>query len=352
MPSWLWEATESRWRRGLLSPLLVAEGLYRVGARVHRLGYVTGALRSHRVPLRVVSIGNLTVGGSAKTPVTAWLARELRARGRKVAVLSRGVGGSRIRSVNVVSDGSRILVGTAEVGDEPVLLAKAARGVPVLAGRNRTALALRARALFGTEVALLDDGFQHYRLARDVDLVCLDAAFGLGNRHVLPRGPLREPPRALRRAHAILWTRAPQGFSAPPTPPGGGSGPQWVVPIEASGLRDLASGRSEPLAHLSGAEVGLLAAVARPDRIVRSLEHLGARVVTRRLFRDHHLYGKENVAGLDSGVTWVTTEKDAVKIPARWLQGRSLLVLEEEVRPADAPRLVQWLLERLDSSRS
>jgi tetraacyldisaccharide 4'-kinase len=292
------------------------------------------------------------VGGSGKTPVVAWLAREIRTRGRKVAVLSRGVGGSRRGRVNVVSDGNKVLLGPGEVGDEPVWVARAARGVPVLAGRNRAALALRARALFGADVVLLDDGFQHYRLLRDLDMVCLDAELELGNGHVLPRGPLREPPRALRRADIVLWTRAPDEWKprkgVPGLPP---MTPQYVIPIVPVALRDLATGSSDPLSRLRGARIGLLAAVARPERLEQQLHHLGATVVERRLFGDHHLYREGDFADLKPTLDWITTAKDAVKIPAAWVSRRKVWILEEEIRPVDGYRLVESLLLRIDQGR-
>jgi tetraacyldisaccharide 4'-kinase len=298
----------------------------------------------------VISVGNLAVGGSGKSPVAAWLAGELRSRGEKVAILSRGVGGQRQRKINVVSDGVRVLRSPGEVGDEPVLAARAARGVPVLAGRNRAALALHARALFGVDIVLLDDGFQHHRLARDLDLVCVDAKLGLGNRHVLPRGPLRESPAGLRRADALLWTRAEPGWTPTGTRLSGSPHPQFVVPIVPVAVRDLATGRTDPLTVLQGARVGLLAAVARPDRLERDLTSLGASVAARRLFRDHHLYRERDLRDLDPTLMWITTSKDAVKIPTSWVEGRKVAVIEEEVRPDESGRLLDWIMASFRTS--
>lgn len=353
MPDYLWASEESRGRKLALAPLLPLEALYRAGAWLHRRAWQSRWLRPVRLPARVVSIGNLAVGGSAKTPLVACLARALHARGRKVAVLARGVGGGRLRGVNVVSDGERILLGPGEVGDEPVWLAGAARGVPVLAGANRTALGHRALALFGAEILILDDGFQHHRLARDLDLVCLDDRLGLGNGHVLPRGPLRESPAVLRRAHALILTRAaPRAGHVPGAsrfPPGA---PVFRLALEPRALRDLASGALEPPDNLEGQRVGLLAAVARPDRFRRLLEERGAAVVESRVFPDHHLYRREEIAQLEATLTWVTTAKDAVKIPAGWLGPRRLLALDESVRAEDARPLLEWVGHRLEAPRS
>jgi tetraacyldisaccharide 4'-kinase len=354
MPEFLWKRQESRLRKLALSPLLVAEAAYRLGALLHRSLYERGAWRRVRLAARVISVGNLAVGGSGKTPLVAWLARALHERGCKVAILSRGVGGRRIQDVSVVSDGERVRLGPAEVGDEPVWLAGAARGIPVLAGSNRAALGLRALALFGVEALLLDDGFQHHRLVRDVDIVCLDASLGLGNGHVLPRGPLREPRSALQRAHAFVWTRWNEtGGGSPPgldrLPAGR---PQFRVPIDAKGLRNLATGERTPVEDLRGRAVGLLAAVARPDRLERDVAALGAEIAARHLRADHAGYERSEIAQLDPARTWLTTEKDAVKLPPDWAAGREILVLEEEVRPESAAPLADWVFERIGSPGS
>ena len=311
--------------------------------------YRLGLRRVVGLPLRVVSIGNLTVGGSGKTPLVGWLAGELRARGRKVVILSRGVRGARGGEVSVVSDGERVFFSAAEVGDEPVWLASTVPGVPVLAGRNRVALGLRASAVFGAEVLILDDGFQHHRLERDLDLVCIDARLGLGNLHVLPRGPLREASSALAHADALLFTRLPvDGKTAPPEvglPPGL---PRFGVHIVARRLRSVDGGDLSSCDRLRGARVALLAAIARPDRLKREIEALGAEVVEVKAYPDHHLYTRSQIAALDPAHWWVTTAKDAVKIPPSWAAGRRLSILEEEVRPQEPHRLMEWIVEQLD----
>jgi tetraacyldisaccharide 4'-kinase len=348
VPDFLWRVDESPARRIGLAPLGLAELAYAAGAGLHRWVYDAGLRRRVRLDARVVSVGNLAVGGSAKTPVAAFLARELRARGSKVALLSRGVGGRRAREVNVVSDGERLLAAPADVGDEPCLLAASAPGVPVLAGVRRVALGLRAIAAFGAEILVLDDGFQHHPLARDLDLVCLDARLGLGNGHVLPRGPLRESVRALRRADALVWTRAAPGD---PRPPGverlPRDLPQFRVAIAKLGLRPIAGGKRAPLERLRGAHVGLLAAIARPDRLALDLAELGAEISARRVFADHHRYTRDDLAGLDPALLWVTTAKDAIKIPPSWVTHTELVVLDEDVERDTGLALVDFVSARL-----
>jgi tetraacyldisaccharide 4'-kinase len=344
VPDWIYASEETPARRLALAPLVALEGLFRAGARLHRAAYDAGLRERVRLAARVISVGNLAVGGSGKTPVTAWLARELAARGHKAAVLSRGVGGRRVREVNVVSDGERCLAVPADVGDEPLWIARRAAGVRVLAGTNRVALGLRAVAL-GADVLLLDDGFQHHRLARDVELVCLDARTGLGNGHVLPRGPLREPPARLARADALLLTRAERGAPDPPGLPAAVL--RFRLEISPHALRDAATGESLPLELLRGLRCGIACAIARPDRLLAAVRRLGAEPLALRRFADHHLYRADEIRGLDRAHPWLTTEKDAVKIPAAWLEPRRLLVLEEEVGGADAQALLEWLGPRL-----
>ena len=168
-------------------------------------------LRTAKLPCPVVSVGNLTVGGTGKTPTVILLAALLKEHGHRPAVLSRGYGGHAKASVNVVSDGNRILLGWREAGDEPVLIAGALPGVPVLTGPKRFLTGRAAVERFGADVLILDDAFQHRSLFRDIDIVLIDAARPFGNGFLLPRGPLREPPRgpAPRRHSAADGRRGP-----------------------------------------------------------------------------------------------------------------------------------------------
>jgi tetraacyldisaccharide 4'-kinase len=206
-------------------------------------------------------------------------------------------------------------------------------------------------------VLVLDDGFQHHRLARDVDLVCVDAALGFGNGHVLPRGPLREPLAALRAADALVVTRLPAGaplpgLSAAAQRAGAGATPRFALALAPTGLRQH-GGELRPLDSLRGARVGVLAALARPDSLRRTLTALGASIVAERLFPDHHLYTLRDVAGLPRPLRWITTGKDAVKLPGEWLVDHAIEVLEEQVRPAaSGPDLVEWVLSRLAAAQS
>ncbi len=353
MPDWIWQHPESTPRKVMLSPLILAEGLYRVGAWWGRTKYAWRLRKPTHLQARVISIGNLTVGGSCKTPMTAWIAKELRNRGMKVAILSRGYRGHRTHEVNVVSDGERVLLSPAEVGDEAVWLAGAVPGVQVLAGMNRVALGLRATSVFGAEVLLLDDGFQHHRVHRDINLLCVDGAGGFFNHHTLPRGPLREPIHTAERADAVLWTRVPEKpelhDDAALLPLGI---PQFRIEVKPLGIRKLGSRQQEDLQRLRGTTIGVLTAIARPDRFCEDLRRLGATISEVRSYADHHAYERSDIQGLSSDRLWITTAKDAIKLPSIWASGRRVYVLEEEVRPEDPVAFLEWMLSRFSSGGS
>jgi tetraacyldisaccharide 4'-kinase len=346
---WL-EARDESWPQRLaLAPLAPVSWLYGTLACLHRAAYAQGVASRRRLASHVVSVGGLLVGGTGKTPLAAWLAAGLHRRGRKVAIASRGYGRRGDEPVSIVSDG-RYVRGRAETsGDEPMLLAANAPGIPVLVGRDRGIVGLRALAAFGADVLLLDDGFQHHRLHRDVDIVSFDGAHGLGNGLVLPRGPLREPASALRRADAIAEIDGPLPEEDEARIRGLAPGARRLrarrVP---KALRSLRGGDALRPEALRGAEVGLLAAVARPRSFRRTLESLGARVVASRTFRDHHAYGPGDLRGLaDLTPLWVTTEKDAVKLVPSWVGRADVRVLSIDLEMEDPTATLDWLESRL-----
>ena len=158
-----------------------------------------------RLPCKVISVGNIVVGGTGKTPMVIYLANLLQKKGFRPAVLSRGYMGKSKSPINIVSDGRRIFMKPEDCGDEPVLISQAAKGIPVLTGPKRFLTGQVALEKFGADVLILDDGFQHRQLARDVDIVLLKTQTPFGNGCLLPAGPLRESPRALKRAGIIFY---------------------------------------------------------------------------------------------------------------------------------------------------
>jgi tetraacyldisaccharide 4'-kinase len=311
---------------GLLgTPLLLAEGLFRAGVFLRGALYDSAILPAARAGVPVVSVGNLAVGGAGKTPVALALAGRLLDAGRRPAVLSRGYGATRSDD-RVVSDGDGVLLGATEGGDEPVLLARRLPGLRVLCGPDRARLAGRA-VTSGADVLLLDDGFQHRRLGRDLDVVVIDASNPWGNGHCLPFGPNREPRSALRRAGLVWLTHADRA-----TPTGLDGLRELAMretgraPVESRHApRDLVDGRlggPYPLSDLAGRRVGLLTGVARPGSVRRTVEGLGAEVVATFEFADHHRFTEGEVedaiaSSVRAGAELlVTTEKDAVRLPA------------------------------------
>lgn len=331
------------------APLVPLAWAWAAGARLQRALHRRDLLRATRLPCRVVCVGSLLVGGSGKTPAAAWLAAGLARRGRRVAIASRGHGGRRGEDPIVVSDGRRVHASGAAAGDEAHVLAAHAPGVPVLVARERARAGLRALALFDPEILVVDDGFQHHRLRRDLDVVLLDAGIGLGNGWVLPRGPLREPVDAVRYAHAIgvldgelrpeeeaaLARFAPGAF-------------RFRARRRPAALRVLAGGPAQGPGWLRGRAVGMLAGIARPASLRHTLEALGARVVAERCFRDHHRYRPADLAGLARAAElWVTTEKDAPKIHPAWVGSADVRVLGIELEVADERRVLDWIEARI-----
>lgn len=338
-----------------------AASLYRLGAWVDRAAHNRNAAARGRPACAIVSVGGITVGGAGKTPVAAGLARDLAARGWRVTLASRGYRGSNRERVKLVSDGQRVHASVSEVGDEALLLAAHAPGVSVLVGRDRHWVGHHAVAVLGAEILVLDDGFQHHRLLRDIDCVCLDGASGAGNGKFLPAGPLREPVSSLARADWIVIVDGVPGDAAHAlaepfvsrvlrdearvggTAPAGKASASGERTKSAAAVRtpQLAQAKrvptrlvsldlraAEPLSWLSGRQVGLLAGIAQPGTLRRTLESLGAEIVSERCFPDHHAYEEEDLEGLDPAVsTWITTEKDALKILPKWVAAGSVWVL-------------------------
>src|SRR5215813_303885 len=208
--------------------------------RARNLLYDQGWLSIQRPALKVISVGNLMVGGTGKTPMVLWLAQALQSRGHRVGILTRGYGG-KSKEVTVVGTAGQALTTPAEVGDEPVMLARAFVGV-IISGRDRSAAAGLARGRFDLDVVILDDGFQHRQLDRDVDLLLVNGRRGIGNGWLLPAGPLREPPAAVRRADAVILTKGGgqerDGWSAT-----GQLGPVFHSELKPTALISSAQGR-------------------------------------------------------------------------------------------------------------
>jgi len=297
---------------------------------LRNLAYDRGWARQVRLPCRVVSVGNLTVGGTGKTACVELIARKLGVMGRRVAVLTRGYGGARRSYWLRASDGRLEVNGQVPAGfdglaDEPQLLARHLPGVPVLVGARRERTGRLACRAFGADTVILDDGFQHRRVQRDCDIVLVHARTPLGGWVLLPRGPMREPMSALRRAHLVIVTKADEALETL-----GALGerlralnPEAALVTAAHapvGLVDGMSGERHEPSCLDGMRAGLVSSIGDPEGFEATVRRLHATVLWHRAFPDHHPYQaadwaavcqRASAAGLDAVVT---TEKDWVRL--------------------------------------
>jgi tetraacyldisaccharide 4'-kinase len=287
------------------------------GAALRAALYRRGILPRVRLASPVISIGNLAVGGRGKTPLVELAAAWLRDAGRPVAILSRGYGGTFRGEALVVSDGQRVLADAEAAGDEPVMLARALPGVVVAVGRDRGRLGRVVEGRFGPRVCLLDDGFQHLRLRRDLDVVCIDAE-DLCDRP-LPAGALRERPSALARADLVAVAGeddAAASEACRSLAQALGPGRVFRVRRRPVGFVDASGG-----AGLPPARAFLLSGIARPERFAQDVARAGCAVVGHAAFPDHHRFQPHEIdaavrdARAAGAEALVTTAKDVVRLP-------------------------------------
>lgn len=289
--------------------------------------YDFGALRIRRLPRPVISVGNIVAGGAGKTPCVCFLAAELEKRGIRAAILSRGYGAEKRlqRYPLLVSDGKQIQCSASEAGDEPVMLAKSLAATIVVADPNRIRGGMAAARAFAVDCFILDDGFQHRKLHRDLDVLLLDCDQPFGNGRLLPAGYLREPIRSISRADIVIVTRCE---SAPPK--------EHMDKIRAANPRaaifraqhrpnrlvEIESGAVREPGALSGKRIAVFSAIARPGDFENTLLELGAVPVFRRAFPDHHSFDWKEIVEIVAEASRcgaeaiVTTAKDAVRLPS------------------------------------
>lgn len=287
--------------------------------------YDRGWLSQRRLPCRVVSIGNLTVGGTGKTPVTIAVTEALLAAGHRVAVLSRGYRRRSRRPRALVSDGRTILMGPEEAGDEPFLIAQRCPGAVVAVGSNRYELGLWVLAQGSIDCVVLDDGFQHRALYRDVDLLLVDATDQHGLRALVPAGRLREPVSGAARATAVLVTRVESRADAQPVlsliqQALAREVKPILIRFTTQGFVDAHKGTAVPLDTLRGQRAVIFSGVGNAGAFRTSVLRQGLIVVDEVVFPDHHAYTTSDLNRIRTRVervgapVLVTTEKDAVKL--------------------------------------
>ena len=320
--------------RMVLGLLTGVSCVFRAVVAVRYFFYRVGVLRRFPLGCQVISIGNVTAGGTGKTPVTEIFARTLAAEGRKVAILSRGYRRKEapwwqrlftdvISPPLVVSDGKHVLLDSATGGDEPYMLASNLPGVAVVVDRDRVKAGRYAIKRLGCDTIILDDGFQYQKLKHSIEVVLVDSTNPFGNGNMLPRGILREPVRHLKRADIIFLTKCRGDVSAVVQEIRKYNKTAEIVECTHApkSLKDVWSREEFPLTWLEGKTTCTLSGIASPKGFENSLRHLGAKVVWCERYADHHSYDSSEILyalnrTADMGAdALVTTEKDAVRFP-------------------------------------
>jgi tetraacyldisaccharide 4'-kinase len=355
---------ESKLRKLILAPLCLLSFFYGLAVRVRLYLYARGIFRARSLPCKVVSVGNITLGGTGKTPLVCLLAEMIQARGHRVAILSRGYKGNFRGPFALVADGEKILMDARQAGDEPYLLAEKLRGVPVIVGRERWSSGKYAVEQFQSEILILDDGFQHLPLKRDLNLLLIDSSSPFGNGCLFPRGALREPLGQLSRADAIILTKVGQSanikylkrklekileghplfFQVDYAP-----GEIWLYEKK----------ESLPLESLKGKKILAFSGLAKPDSFQKTLFGLGAEIVEFQTFPDHYWYDQKDAAKLwaraeELGVNaLVTTEKDLVRMKGLTPGGPPLwtVSIRHFFPQKDQSQFEEFLFSRLDLGR-
>jgi tetraacyldisaccharide 4'-kinase len=347
----LYQKEKTFWEKMLLFPLHLLSFPYGWAVQTRFLFYTLGLRNPKRLPCPVISVGNITVGGTGKTPLVMTLAKVLMERAIPVAILSRGYKRKKA-SGPLVTDGNNILLSPEESGDEPYLMAKALKGVPVLVGKDRFVNGQMALQRFGIRGFLLDDGYQHLQLHRDLNILLIDSSIGFGDNSLLPRGILREPLSHLRRANLFLLTKVEH--------------PETCQALEAK-LHEIHP--SSPIFHshykpvgligpkeeweefhfLKGKKVLALSGIANPIYFSSLLKKCGTDVIKEVIFPDHHLYTQKDltfIAKKSKGLEWiVTTEKDMLKLKNLNIDHLPLRALRIEVKIWEEEKFFQRVME-------
>jgi len=336
--------------RWLLLPLAP---LYAIAVQAKNRAFDSNPEKAKRVQLPVLSIGNLSVGGTGKTPIALHLAQALEEMGRKNVIISRGYGGCRdVDPMDVTPESD-----PSETGDEPAMMARHLGPNRVIVGKSRHAAALRAISIIpDTKLLIMDDGFQHRKLHRDIDLLLLDGIRKWGNGKLLPLGDLREPITCAKRAHALIVTRASKANKNKIEvwwSEFGSGGPIFYVDFHVASVRDAATGKRLELPAKLG-PLFAFCALGHPQAFYTDLTASGLHLAGTRSFRDHQALSPSNIAKLagfaaDSGAAGlICTEKDAVKLTGTHIATSSLPIWVAEQEVQGAADLVEWIADSLN----
>ena len=308
--------------------LSILEIIYLSAVKGRELFYKFGIFNSYDVDSQVISIGNITTGGTGKTPLVEKLASDLNVKGKKVVVLSRGYR-SRGNGPKIISDGSEIFTDVDEAGDEVYMMAAHLADIPVIKGKNRYKAAKMAVDNFSPDIIILDDSFQHWKMERDLDIVVIDALNPFGYNHLIPRGLLREPPSALKRADMVIISRSDQVSKGKISKiknticKYNNDVNIYISNHRAIRVDTLASTSEEVVDstdHLNNKKALALSGIGNPESFIKGLKELGIDVVESANYPDHYYYNDEDVmdiamqAQLSEAEMVITTDKDAVKL--------------------------------------
>ncbi len=307
--------------------LTILEYLYLIIIKIREIFYKIGIFKKNELDVKIISVGNITTGGTGKTPVVKKLALGLKNKGKKVAILSRGYN-SKGKKKQIISDGDKILIEVEEAGDELYMLASHLSDIPIIKAKDRFEGGKLALENFDLDIIILDDSFQHWQLKRDLDIVVIDALNPFGYDHLLPRGILREPLSSLNRADMVIISRAEQVSD------------ERLLEIQKRirnynfkvdifnskhnpiNIAEIASNSEmsyDELSDLHDKKALALSGIGNPESFKKSLEELGVDVVVAANYPDHYKYKSEDVmdiamqAQLNEANLVITTEKDAVK---------------------------------------
>lgn len=327
--------------------------LYGLIMKIREKLYTKNVFKQQSPGVPVISVGNLVLGGTGKTPTVIHIARMLKTYGLKPAIVSRGYGGKSKAPVNVVSDGNAVLMDTVSAGDEPVLIARSLKSIPVITGRKRILPCTFAVTQFGVDVIVLDDGFQHMGVTRDINLVLFDATALAGNSRIFPAGPLREPVAALRRTTAFLIT----GQNAENK-----NRSEAFAELIRSKFKDTPvffSNNCNPIIVDSNEttvstdkvkNAYIFCAIANPGRVSSSVKSLGIQIAGSKAYKDHRIYCQKTITTLclqaaqAKAQCLITTAKDFVKIKDFHFT-LPLFVLQIEQKPEQS--FNEFILDRI-----
>lgn len=328
----------------LFLPLYIITVFYGVCIKLRFFLYRIGFFKIRKLDCKVISIGNITVGGSGKTPMAIYLAEKLKEKGREIVILSRGYKG-KVKDIGVVSDGENILLGPEDAGDEPYLMATKLKTVPVIVGRDRYVAGLYAVEKFNPDIIILDDAFQHIRLARDIDILLIDGRRGFGNGRLFPLGILREYLNGLKRASLFMVKGVNTPFP-PDNPPlslfgrgGGFNAPLVSFHYKPKTLLSMVDDSRLNIDILKGKRIIALSGIADPKSFKDTLEGLGAVIVKEISYPDHYCYTSDDLNHLADEAKGtdmvVVTEKDGVKLKRFSIKSLTVYALEIGIEMRD-----------------